>query len=81
MRGQPFCLRAGTLLQTAKLPLTTSFLAMYFLSQTTKNGISALELGRNPGVNDNTAWLLKQELLHALRERDQRYRLAGTVRT
>ena len=48
------------------------------LSQT-KNGISALELGRKLGVNNNTAWLLKHKLMQAMRERDQRYRLQGTV--
>ena len=71
-------LLAGTLFQSTKLPLTTWFLAMYLLSQT-KNGISALELGRKLGVNNNTAWLLKHKLMQAMRERDQRYRLEGTV--
>ena len=71
-------LLAGTLFQATKLPLTTWFLAIYLLSQT-KNGISALELGRKLGVNNNTAWLLKHKLMQAMRERDQRYRLAGTV--
>ena len=49
MGGQPFRLLAGTLVQSAKL-----FLAMYFLYQT-RNGISALELGRKLCVNDNNA--------------------------
>ena len=71
-------LLAGTVFQATKLPLTIWFLAIYFLSQT-KSGISALELGRKLGVNDNTAWLLKHKLMQAMRERDQRYRLAGTV--
>ena len=48
------------------------------LSQT-KNGISALQLGRQLGVNDNTAWLLKHKLMQAMRERDRAYRLGGTV--
>ena len=71
-------LLAGTVFQTTKLPLSIWFLAIYFLSQT-KSGISALELGRKLGVNDNTAWLLKHKLMQTMRERDQRYRLAGTV--
>ncbi len=69
-------LLAGTVFQATKLPLR--FLAIYFLSQT-KSGISALELGRKLGVNDNTAWLLKHKLMQTMRERDQRYRLEGTV--
>lgn len=54
MGGQPFRLLAGTLVQSAKLPLTTWFLATYFLYRT-RNGISALELGRKLCVNDNNA--------------------------
>lgn len=53
MRGQPFRLLAGPHVESAKLPLTTSFLAMYALSQTTENGISALEMGRKLCVNDS----------------------------
>ena len=71
-------LLAGTLFLATKLPLTTWLLAMYLLSQS-KNGISALELGRQLGVNDNTAWLLKHKLMQAMRERDRTYRLGGTV--
>ena len=48
------------------------------LSQT-RNGISARELGRKPGVNDNTAWQLKHKLMQAMRDRDQGQRLPGTV--
>ena len=67
-------LLAGTVFQATKLPLSIWFLAIYFLSQT-KSGISALELGRKLGVNDNTAWLLKHKLMQTMRERDQRYRV------
>ena len=71
-------LLAGTIFQSTKLPLTTWFLAIYLLAQA-KNGISALELGRLLGVNNNTAWLLKHKLLQAMRERDLGRKLRGTV--
>lgn len=71
-------LLAGTIFQATKLPLTTWFLAMYCLSQA-KNGLSALALGRQLGVNNNTAWLLKHKLMQAMLERDYSYRLQGTV--
>ena len=72
-------LLAGTLFQSTKLPLTTRGLAIYLLSQS-RNGISALELGRKPGVNNNTAWPLRHKLMQAiLRERDRGRRLAGTA--
>ena len=46
------CLLASTLFQSAKLPLNTWLLVMYFLYQT-KNGISALDLGRRLCVDGN----------------------------
>ncbi len=71
-------LLAGTIFQATKLPLTTWFLAMYCLSQA-KNGLSALALGRQLGVNNNSAWLLKHKLMQAMLERDHSYRLEGNV--
>ena len=71
-------LLAGTLFQSTKLPLTIWFLAIYLLAQA-KNGISALELGRQLGVNNNTAWLLKHKLQQAMLERDRGRKISGTV--
>ena len=53
----------GTILHSTKLPLTTWFRAMYHLTQS-ENGISAMELMRLLGVSCNTAWLMKQKLMH-----------------
>ena len=55
-----------------------SLLAMYCLSQA-KNGLSALALGRQLGVNNNTARLLKHKLVQAMLERDHGYCLEGSV--
>jgi hypothetical protein len=55
-------LSAGTVFAHSKLPLTTWFLAMYLLTQR-KNGISALELKRHPGVSYPTAWGLKHNMV------------------
>ena len=71
-------LLAGTIFQSTKLPLSTWFLAIYLLAQS-KNGLSALALGRQLGVNNNTAWLLKHKLLQAMQERDRGRKLRGTV--
>ncbi len=71
-------LLAGTIFQSTKLPLPLWFLAIYLLAQA-KNGISALELGRQLGVNDNTAWMLKHKLLQAMQERDRGRKLKGSV--
>lgn len=77
-RERQVSLLAGTIFQTIKLPLTALFLAMHCLSQA-KNGLSALALGSQLRVNNNTAWLLKHELMQAMLEHDYGYRLQGAV--
>jgi transposase-like protein len=59
-----------------KLPLTNWFRAMHLMSST-KQGISAIELGRRLGLSYPTAWYLHKRLRHAMTERDGRYRLGG----
>ena len=61
---------AGTIMQATKLPLTTWFLAFYLIGQA-KTGISSLELSRHLGVTHDTAWLLHNKILRAMRERAQ----------
>ena len=63
-------LTAGTVFANTKLPLTRWFLAM-LLTQS-KNGLSAMALGRQLGVSYNTAWsFLKHKLMQVMKERDQ----------
>ena len=61
-------LTAGTVFQDTKLPLTAWFTAIYHLAQG-KNGISSIELARRLGVKRQTAWLIKQKLMRAMRAR------------
>lgn len=68
----------GTVMEHTKLPLTTWFLAMYFLSQS-KNGISALALKRHLGVSYPTAWLLRHKLMQVMYEREQATVLSGRI--
>ena len=63
-------LTAGTIFENTKLPLTRWFLAMYLLTQS-KNGLSAMALGRQLGVSYNTAWSLKHKLMQVMKERDE----------
>lgn len=67
---------AGTVMANTKLPLTTWFRAMHVMSST-KQGISAIEMGRRLGVSYPTAWYLHKRLRHAMTERDGRYRLGN----
>ena len=69
---------AGTLFQGTNLPLTTWFLALYFISQA-KTGISGLALKRHLGVSYPTAWLIQHKLMQAMVEREDHYRLSGQI--
>jgi transposase-like protein len=70
--------RAGTVFEASKLPLTKWFLAIYLMTQS-KNDIAALELMRQLGVKYDTAWLLKQKLMGAMLERNRQHPLSGQV--
>ena len=67
---------AGTVMAHTKLPLVTWFRAMHAMSST-KQGISAVELGRRLGVSYPTAWYLHKRLRHAMTERESRYVVGG----
>ena len=71
-------LTAGTMFANTKLPLTTWFRAMYLVTQS-KQGISSVELGRQLGVKQQTAWSLKSKLVQAMLERDAKKQLDGRV--
>jgi hypothetical protein len=60
------------------LPLTTWFLALYFISQT-KTGMSSVELARHLGVQQNTAWMILHKLMSAMADREAGRRLAGHI--
>lgn len=76
--GRQTSVTAGSVFAGSKLPLTTWFLAMYLITQA-KNGISSLELGRQLGISQNSAWLMKQKLMQAMLERERARKLSGLV--
>lgn len=69
---------AGTIFHATKLPLRKWFLAMFLISKA-KNGISSLELARDLGVRQTTAWMLKHKLMQVMLERENETILAGRV--
>lgn len=71
-------LTEGTIFHSTKLPLTTWFQAMYFLSQN-KNNISILELMRLIGVSYHTSWRMKHKLMQVMYEREGTTKLSGRV--
>ena len=71
-------LAAGTVFHATKLPLASWFLAMWLVA-TAKNGISSVELGRRPGIQQTNAWALKQKIMAVMTGREDAERLDGRV--
>src|SRR4051794_14913000 len=67
---------SGTVMADTKLPLTTWFRAMHLMSST-KQCISAVELGRRLGVSYPSAWYLHKRLRHAMTEESDRCQLGA----
>ena len=76
--GLQTSVRAGTVFQKSKTPLTKWFLAMHLLT-CSKNDISSLELARQLDVKWDTAWLIKQKLMEVMLQRNSIYKLAGDI--
>jgi hypothetical protein len=68
----------GTIFESRKMPLSRSFLAVQWLTQSKNNG-SALDLMRQLGVNDRRAWLTRHKIMEAMRLRENRRELSGRV--
>jgi len=74
--NQRWSVTSGTVMADTKLPLTHWFRAMHLMTST-KQGISAIELGRRLGVSYPTAWYLHKRLRHAMTERGARHVLGA----
>lgn len=71
-------LTSGTIFAASKLPLTIWFLAIFLLTQT-KEGMSALSLGRFLGVSANGALRMKHKLQQVMKNADDNLQLIGLV--
>ena len=69
---------AGTVLEATKLPLTVWFQAIYLISRN-KDGISTLNLARQLGISNNSAWMLKHKLMQTMLEGEDRHPLVGST--
>lgn len=58
-----FTVKVGTIYENSKIPLRTWFASIY-LCTSSKKGISSLQLGRQLGITQKTAWFV----LHRIRE-------------
>ena len=69
---------SGTIFESSKLPLTTWFLAIYFITQS-KDGLSGLHLRRLLGISVNAAFRMKQKIQHVMKSADDSLRLENLV--
>ena len=69
---------SGTIFSSTKLPLTTWFLAIYFVSQS-KEGVSSLKLRRFLGISANAALRIKHKLQMVMKYADDKRPLRGFV--
>lgn len=69
---------SGTIFESSKLPLTTWFLAIYFITQS-KDGLSGLHLRRLLGISVNAAFKMKQKIQHVMKNADDSLRLENLV--
>jgi len=61
--GKKFTVKVGTVYENSKIPLRTWFASIY-LCLSSKKGISSLQLSRQLGITQKTAWFV----LHRIRE-------------
>lgn len=69
---------SGTIFESSKLPLTTWFLGIYFVTQS-KDGLSGLHLRRLLGISVNAAFRMKQKIQHVMKSADDSLRLEDLV--
>ena len=59
-----FSIRKGTIFDSSRIELRKWFLAMYFIDTSSK-GISSVQLGKQIGVTQKTAWFMAQRIREA----------------
>jgi transposase-like protein len=66
--NKKFTVTVGTIYENSKIPLSKWFLAIYILGSH-KKGISSLQLGRDLGVTQKTAWFLNHRVREMLKDK------------
>lgn len=75
--GKKFSVTVGTIFENTKLPLSVWFAAIYLTANSSK-GVSSLQLHRNLGITQKTAWFLLCRIREMLKEFEP-VMLTGTV--
>jgi transposase-like protein len=75
---KPFSVRVGTIFEDSALPLQKWFMALWLISSH-KKGISSIQLGKDIGVTQKTAWFMLHRIRYAMRTPEFKAPLKGTV--
>src|SRR3990167_5164439 len=73
-----FSVRIGSIFEDSALPLQTWFMAVYLL-MAHKKGISSIQLGKDIGVTQKTAWFMMHRIRHAVRTKSFEKPLTGII--
>ena len=73
-----FTPKVGTIFSDSKIPLTKWFISIYFITSH-KKGISSLQLSKDIGVTQKTAWFILHRLRHAANTKSFNEPLKNTV--
>lgn len=73
---QDFTIKTGTIFGESKLPLRKWFIAIYLLS-TYNKGISSVQLAKQVGVTQKTAWFMDHRIRSAMKQ--NKGQLFGTI--
>jgi transposase-like protein len=60
-----FSIRVGTIFEDSKVPLSKWYAAIYLITSH-KKGISSIQLGKDIGVTQKTAWYMNHRVRHSL---------------
>jgi transposase-like protein len=72
-----FTVRNGTIFEASNLPLLKWFTAMFLITH--KKGISSVQLAKDIGTTQRTAWFLMHRIRHALGMDTPKESMSGTV--
>jgi transposase-like protein len=72
-----YSVTVGTIFHASNIPLTTWFPAMYLITAH-KKGISSIQLAKDLGVSQKTAWFMNHRIRESLKEKNSPL-LSGTI--
>ena len=75
---KPFSVRIGSIFEDSAIPLQKWFIAVYLL-MAHKKGISSVQLGKDIGVTQKTAWFMLHRIRYAVRTKSFEKKLKGTI--